>query len=388
MSEPKAVERLAAVQHDPRPEPPSHDQRKRFELLTPAELTALPPMEWAVHHVLPRRGLAAIFGPSQAMKGFLGVDLFAHLAEGMPWFGHRIPRKLRVVVLVLEGAGGYPTRIRGWEAVHDRSYPENVRFYLGTFDIMDADQRRDLGLAIALEGGCDVLFVDTMTRATPGVDEISGRDMSEVIQACAEMEHLICGGLITLVAHTGKDLERGLRAHSSLEQAVDCAIQVHRPDPKVAVGEWTTFKGKDGPTGVRHGFRCGVVNLGVDEHGETITTLVLEPIEAQSVHVMRVVEQAERARAESTVLAGIPKLKAMGIDASDKRNADGYLPKQLLAKALNDGFDRTELAGAVDRLMTSGRLKRDVVGTYGGASRAKKEGLVIVEHPIQECAKS
>ena len=47
---------------------------QRFRLLTPADLASLPPIEWRVRGVLPKTGIAALFGPSGSGKSFLALD--------------------------------------------------------------------------------------------------------------------------------------------------------------------------------------------------------------------------------------------------------------------------------------------------------------------------
>ena len=85
--------------------------------------------------------------------------------------------------------------------------------------------------------------------------------------------------IMLLVHHTGKDASRGLRGHSSLMAALDAVIEVSRDGDR---RDWRTTKAKDAGDGQAHAFRLAVVELGIDEHGEALTSCVVEPLEAEA----------------------------------------------------------------------------------------------------------
>ena len=80
--------------------------------------------------------------------------------------------------------------------------------------------------------------------------------------------------------------------------------------------------------------------------------------------------------AEAVVLKAMSKLVAAGIQPSDGKTAGDYLPRQIVAKGLHEGYTGRELAAAMHRLMGAGKLKRAVVGTY--ANRSPRYGVVPV----------
>jgi hypothetical protein len=79
--------------------------------------------------------------------------------------------------------------------------------------------------------------------------------------------------------------------------------------------------------------------------------------------------------AEAIVLKGLPRIGTMGLHSSNAPTSTNYLPKQLMAHKLNEDHTLSELAGAMRRLMTAGRLKMGVVGKR--QNRMDREGLVI-----------
>lgn len=80
--------------------------------------------------------------------------------------------------------------------------------------------------------------------------------------------------------------------------------------------------------------------------------------------------------AERVVLKGLRKLREAGVLATDGPTSPDYLPRQIAAKGFSEGHTKRELAAAMNRLMGSSRLKRDVVGTY--SNRTQRMGLVEV----------
>jgi len=61
---------------------------------------------------------------------------------------------------------------------------------------------------------------------------------------------------------------------------------------------------------------------------------------------------------------------------TDGETSPNFLPKLIMQWKLNEGRQRRDLAGAMRRLMTDGKLKREVIGKYG-SNRAPRFGLVL-----------
>jgi putative DNA primase/helicase len=259
-----ALAQVLAATH--KAEMPADD---RFRILSSEEVLAAPRAKPAVYGVFPCEGVASMFGPSGSGKSFLQIDVAAAMAEGSYWHGHRVPEPLRVLILALEGQAGLRNRIAAWEKHHERAFPAAVRFITESFSL--ADREDVAALAGQIGGRFDVLFIDTLNRASPGLDENSGADMSQIIQS-AEVLRSAIEGLVVLVHHTGKDQTRGLRGHSSLLAALDSALEVKRSSDQRS---WSVAKNKDGQDGVEHSFDLKVIDLGQDEFGEPVTSCVV-----------------------------------------------------------------------------------------------------------------
>lgn len=246
----------------------------RFRFLTADDLRGLPPMRWRVRGVLPAVGLAALFGPSASGKSFLAFDLATAIAEGRLWFERRVT-PAAVLYICLEGEAGLTLRAQAWEVRYGRKVPDGVRMMIQSFNLTDLSSVHELASLIPKD---TVVFIDTLNRAAPTADENSSKDMGGILEA-AKLLQSMTEGLVVLVHHTGKDSTRGLRGHSSLFAACDAVVEVLRGED---YREWKVSKSKDGADGGSRGFALEVVELGVDEFGDAITSCVVVPDQEES----------------------------------------------------------------------------------------------------------
>lgn len=241
----------------------------RFNLLTDDDLRLLPPVEWRIKDVLPSHGLAVVFGPSGSGKSFLVLDMLQSLALGREWFGRRV-KPCSVTYIALEGEAGLAGRVDAYRIHHGSTSP-NIRYTVQPFRLLNADDINELVLAIQTAGTGDVVVLDTLSRATPGSDENDSKAMGSIVAAAKLLQEAI-GGLVLLIHHTGKDASKGMRGHSSLHAALDCAIEVKRTGDN---REWLVAKSKDGEDGASHSFKLEVVPMGNDCDGDAITSCVV-----------------------------------------------------------------------------------------------------------------
>ena len=243
----------------------------RYRVLTAHDVRTMPPLDWLVRGVVPRNGLACIFGASGAGKSFVALDLCAAVAAGTPWFGRVVTAAL-VVYAALEGGHGFRQREAAWETYHSRRLPERLRFVMQPIDLRNPNDVTELADAV-IAAGCagGLLVIDTLNRAASGADENSSADMGSLIDAAKALQARL-SGVVQLVHHSGKDSTKGLRGHSSLHAALDAVIEVVRNDN---LREWRIAKAKDDDDSASHRFRLNVVDIGTDEDGEPITSCVV-----------------------------------------------------------------------------------------------------------------
>lgn len=241
----------------------------RYKMLSGENLYNAPTMKWIVRGVLPADGLAALYGASGSGKSFLALDMGCAIASGAEWFNRRVTQA-PVTYVCLEGEAGLGKRVKAWSLHYEKTVPNLLQFITQPFDLLSTDVA-ELAKAVIAGGGANgLVMLDTLNRASEGADENSSVDMGKLIAAAKRLQSLT-GGLVLLVHHTGKDATKGLRGHSSLYAALDGAIEVIRTDSR---REWSVAKSKDDETGEAHAFNLEVVNVGIDDEGDEITSCV------------------------------------------------------------------------------------------------------------------
>lgn len=260
-----------------------------FRVFTAREIAAVKPMREVVRGLFPQKGLAVIYGPPEVGKSFLALDMACAIAEGAEWFGRKTI-KSPVMILALEGEAGFSKRVRAWEAKNGRNIPTNVSFITGErnngdkagFSLTDAADVSHLHVSCKKAkcyGG--VVLVDTMNRASPGMDENASQDMGKIVKGMGLLQSLLdC--LVIAVHHPGKDVTRGMRGHSSLLGALDSSMIVGSTVEGDSITYfWVNGKTKDIGKSAPEGFIREVIDLGSDEYGDPITSCVVSPTYAE-----------------------------------------------------------------------------------------------------------
>lgn len=242
-----------------------------FNVLSGADLLKLPRPSWRVKGVLPECGTAVIWGPSRAGKTFAALDLVLAMSQAREWLSWKTAA-CGVLYICLESVWGLQGRLTAWTLEQNQSIPANVSFIIEPFDLLNHEHLAAIKQAAPKHG---VLVIDTLNRAAPGTDENSSRDMSNIINAAAEIQAAM-EGLVLLVAHSGKDGTRGIRGHSSLFAALDASIEVGRNGDSRFV---RLDKVKEAEDGAKRFFRLKPVAIGAGEDGEPITSCIVEAVD-------------------------------------------------------------------------------------------------------------
>lgn len=237
---------------------------------------------WLVKGLWPRSGVCFVAGPSMSGKSFWLLDQLAKVVLGEPVLGRK-SKAAGVAYIAAEGGEGVKNRIT---ALRARTGPLNGAFkFIGQApdltDPGDVDDMRAILVeakdAMAKRGiRLGVVALDTMSAAIPGADENTAKDMSPVLAALQSLAADL-GLLIVVVAHTGKDSEKGLRGWSGLLANADGLIMLDSPVDDTRGG--SVVKVKDGRSGDAFGFELVVVEIGTDDDGDPVTTCLVETCE-------------------------------------------------------------------------------------------------------------
>ncbi len=252
-----------------------------------ADILARPSQQWIVKDVIPRGECTAIVGETSCGKTFYTMDLLLAVARGEKHhFGQKIKQHGLVVHITLEGTG-LGNRLQAYKKHHKLDgtlpyvaieTPINLRDPHTTTDLIASIKRE----AILKELPVVLVAVDTVNRAMAGGDENSSVDMGALMASAEWLKSAFTGAGILLVHHTGKDLGRGARGHSSFSANVGAELNV-KSDEATGVRTVTVQKQRDGSTNACFNFNLPVVGLGEDEDGDEITSCVVQPCTAPAV---------------------------------------------------------------------------------------------------------
>jgi hypothetical protein len=234
--------------------------------LQAAEFANGPDPLWLIRDVLPAAQLLMLYGASGSGKSFYAIDLAAHIGRGLPWRGKRVVQG-RVAYICAEGAVGFRKRLRAYSQHHDVPLQDLNIFVMGSApNLLDAKNALQVAGDLKREGPWGLVIIDTLAAVTPGANENAGEDMGLFIEAAAQAPVLV-------IHHSGKDAARGARGWSGIKGALDAELEVVRREDGMRI--LRNSKQKDGADDGEWASTLEVVNLGLDQDGEAITSCVL-----------------------------------------------------------------------------------------------------------------
>ena len=249
------------------PKPKKH----RFTFQQAAQYVQRAPTKWLIKNILPLADVGAAFGESGAGKSFAVIDMAMCIAQGKPWAGHDVAQGT-VAYICAEGAGGFTKRLHAWADYYMEDLARLPMHVLGDApNFLQVDDVKDIISSVKAIGQVKLVVVDTLAQVTAGGNENSGEDMGKALAHCKKLAQAT-GAMVLLVAHSGKNADRGLRGWSGIKGALDVEMQVERSGDYRAV---TVTKMKDGEgEGVELAFSLESVVVGQDEDGDDITSCV------------------------------------------------------------------------------------------------------------------
>ena len=343
------------VDSDPRDAVQLPKQAREFGLLTRADVQAEPSSIPLIHGLISKGQLVMIAGPSGSGKSVFQLHLGAALLNGQEVFGHSIPKRARMLYVNLEG--DLKPRLEAIEQHHPGwSFPApDAMFLTRPWRLNDRDSVEDLANHVNQAGGVDVIFIDTLNRATPGSDENLSTDMGMVI-AHANLLINLTGAAVVLTHHTGKAKERGPRGHSSLYAALDTCLMVDDTESGMRVVE--LVKTRQGPGGKKYFFYIENIAMGEDDYGLPVVGPALTEVEGSPE-----VEKAANATAltpqqkEALLALSLHMQNGLNGELLEKISRDEALEVVKSAfSAVSTKHRSTRAREAIDALIEAGRL--------------------------------
>jgi hypothetical protein len=216
-------------------------------------------------------------GPPKCGKSFLLLFIAYMLSLGHSIFGRRV-KQTKVLYVAAEGEGGIANRITALQRRYGHS--PNFRWIAQPADLLH--EHGHLEELKSAAKGADLIVLDTLSRMMAGGDENSPRDMGKFIWNVTELKNET-GAHIAIVHHGTKSSNGSSpRGHGSLEGADEALIEVAKQGDGSRTA--TVIHTKDDKDGMQWAFDLEQVELGIDDDGDPITTLVVkEKIEVSTV---------------------------------------------------------------------------------------------------------
>lgn len=234
--------------------------------------------EWLVQGVLPRRGVAAIFGKPATHKSFIVCDIALRIAAGLDWAGRHVFQS-PVIYIAAEGANGFRKRLNGFRERFKEMPPSTPFYMLSTAPNLGAE-KGDIEELISVIGSEVVtpglIVVDTLSQTLGSADENGSGMVQFVANAQRLAEHFNC--LVVVVHHAGHGDDKRMRGHSSLHAAMDVVISCARNKERLS-STLAIQKLKDEKSDLRLQVKLERIIVGNDKEGAEVSTLFIKSVE-------------------------------------------------------------------------------------------------------------
>jgi KaiC/GvpD/RAD55 family RecA-like ATPase len=296
-------------------------------------------VRWTVKHVIPACSIGMLFGGSGTFKSFIALDAALHVVHGLPWMG-RITTVAPVVYVAAEGGAGLWSRIHAWHKSRGLKWGD-VPFYVVPVAMdLAQDSWRIVDAAQALGVNPGMVIVDTLSQTYAG-EENSANEMAAYLRELGARFRDLWQCTVLLVHHTGHQATERPRGSSAIRSNVDFLLGVFR-DEKEMLATVTAVKQKDGELMSDSTFSMTVVDLGTDDDGDKITSLVARHLStAEEVEQARLSEQAAGRGGRNSALMA---LVSNGMEERGLRKAFYELLEGLDSEAKKKAFFRAKTA--------------------------------------------
>jgi hypothetical protein len=196
-----------------------------------------------------------------------------------------------VLYIAGEGHGGLGARIKACKIKNDS--PDGAPLYVIRAQINLRSSQEDFDNLISAINDLletvgeklQMIVLDTLMRMSGGgFNENSSEDMGGFITQAGKLQAFYDCALL-VIHHSGKDVTKGLRGHSSLLGAVDTELEINRLDSVINTGDpsvkgsgtITVTKQKDGSDDIAIGFDVVAIDVSTSALGfESVTSLAVQ----------------------------------------------------------------------------------------------------------------
>lgn len=250
-------------------------------------------VSWLVKQLIPSESIGVLFGASGTFKSFIAIDMALHVAHGLPWLGRKT-KKGTVLIIAAEGGSGLWRRIVAWHRIHRLKWDAAAVFVMPVGIDLATDAARVQEAAAALGVKPDLVVIDTLSQTFRG-EENSAAEVSKYLSEVGLWFRSSWQAAVMLVHHSGHSATERARGSSAIRANVDWMFGVFR-DEKEMLATVECVKQKDGDMPDPITFSVRVVDLAVDEDGDTVTSLVASGVTDAGEVLDLMHHEAERGR--------------------------------------------------------------------------------------------
>lgn len=231
--------------------------------------------KWLIRDVLEQGVIAMLLGPRGTFKSFIALHWAMTIAiEGNP------------VVLISAEGSGLDRRLAAWLS---RNAPTvkavNVPLYAleQRVDFNNDEATAAICADIdSLEAAPVLIVIDTFSKNSGGLDENSNTEVKAFIGRLDVHLRRRYGATVLLAHHSGHTEKGRARGASALEADTDAAYVINRSTGSMDVTV-SRERFKDSGDLAPLAYRAQVMRLGEDEDSQPVTSLVMQPIDPDTV---------------------------------------------------------------------------------------------------------
>ncbi|KDE13854.1 AAA family ATPase [Rhodococcus aetherivorans] len=340
----------------------------REMLFTAEQFATMDAPDPLVEGVLDAGALAEMVGTRASAKTFVALDMALSIATGTTWAGHATTRG-RVLYLVGEGGGrAFGIRLEAWGRKHGVSLAELQEWFAGMDGAVPFMSSRWHELVeFAVEWRPSLVVVDTLGRHSTGMEENSNSDVHRAVELVKVMQDR-AGAAVLLLHHPAKGgsaikVESG-RGAGAWEGAADAVFGLNRdgdertPLTDTSV-EMVCTKQKHRPDGQTWTFTFEAVEVTPNgTWSSSLVPILTDPLSVPSAQAAQAVADAKAAAVDEWIVDAV---EAEPGNPATSYYRTGGVRRVVSVQGREVSFSINEAKAAVDRLVGSGRLVRDVV---------------------------
>ena len=244
------------------PEPVMSPDDGYLPVYTSHDLMFIPPPKWLIRFLVEEEGLGVVVGEKKSGKTAWLMTMLWNWVLGNDYgfdkdfYFEDPPGKTvedrRVLYLMLEGSASYGQRLAAFARANEIDPLDerllNFRAIRSSVNLTNQDTLQLLSKTIA-DWPPQILVVDTLSRATPGGEENSAKDMSSLVNVFDQIRDAY--GCATIVCHhTGWTNTNRMRGSTALPGALSSEVTIKRDKTKgtrtVVIGDQRNID--DAPT--------------------------------------------------------------------------------------------------------------------------------------------